>query len=144
MINQEKRKRAIELIDRFLRCEITNTDFSYGFPVDDDDRALAAIRSNLWPYYCDTHTHRLTGTHALAPEAKDLFLRCALFLNSGLEYEWPPHQWISFRYGLMRLFGLRRRVEQGFENFKKHGDFEVWPFIRRQDYDTRRESRMNS
>jgi hypothetical protein len=134
MINREKRKRAKDLIERFLHCEIGNTDFSSAFPADQHDRALGAIRSNLWPYYCDTHTHKREGTHGLNREATELFLRCALFLDSGLEYEWPPHRWIGFRYGFMRLLGFGRRVDEGFEVFKSHGDFEVWPFIRREDY----------
>lgn len=135
MVSHEKRRRAKELIDKFLNCDITNTDFAYAFPADNDDRALRAIRSNLWPYYCDTHVHKLEGTHSLGDEEKELFRRCSAFLRSGLEYEWPPHRWIGFRYGLMRLLGLGKRVEEGFESFKKHGDFAVWPFIRRQDYE---------
>lgn len=135
MVNREKRQIAKRLIEKFVACEITNDEFNDRFPFDNADPALEAIYSNLWPYYSERHTHKLDGRHTLQPETKALFNRCAAFLESDLEYEWPPRKWISPKYALVRLFGLSKRIDQQFERFKAHGDFEVWPFVRREDYD---------
>ena len=134
MVISEKRRLASELISRYLSREITNDRFSEDFPRDRRDPALDAIWSNLWPYYCDTHSHRAEGKHQLSAEAIDLFVRCIAFLQTELEYEWPAHKWIGFEYLLWRLLRRGKRVERKFDAFKSHGDFEVWPFIRRDDY----------
>jgi hypothetical protein len=134
MVNAEKRQIAKRLVERFLACEITNDEFNDTFPRDKADPALEAIHSNLWSYYDEQHTHKLDGRHTLQPETRGLFERCAAFLASGLEYEWPSYNWISPKYGLMRLFGLSRKINDEFERFKTSGSFEVWPFIREADY----------
>jgi hypothetical protein len=132
MIDSEKRQIASELIAKYLSLEITSDELSDDFPRDKRDPALGAIWYNLWPYYSDT-SHKAEGKHQLSPEARELFERCAAFLRTDLEYEWPPYKWISFEYPLWRLFGLGKRLEQKFDEFKSHGDFDVWPFIRRED-----------
>lgn len=134
MLNREKRQTAKRLVERFVAGEITNDEFKYRFPFDDTDPALKAIYCNLWAYYSDTHAHKLNGRHVLRPEEAEIFERCAAFLGTDLEYEWPPYKWINLRYGLMRLFGLSEKIDQQFERFKGHGNFDVWPFIRKSDY----------
>jgi hypothetical protein len=133
MVDSEKRRTASELIAKYLSLEVNSDELSDDFPRDKRDPALGAIWFNLWPYYSDT-PHKAEGKHQLSPEAKELFGRCAAFLRTDLEYEWPPYKWISFEYSLWRLFGLGKRLEQKFDEFKSHGDFDVWPFIRREDY----------
>jgi hypothetical protein len=134
MVNLEKRQIGRRLIERFLAGEITNDEFNDMFPRDDADPALDAIYSNLWCYYSETHSHKLGGKYSLRPDAKDLFRRCAAFLGSDLEYEWPDYRWVSPKYALFRLFGLSKRVNEQFERFTRHGSFEVWPFLREGDY----------
>jgi hypothetical protein len=134
MVDSEKRRFAGELIAKYLSREITNDELSDDFPRDKQDPALEAIWWNLWPYYDDTHSHKAEGKHELKSEAKDLFERCAAFLRTGLEYEWPAYQWIAFENLLRWLPSIRKRIERRFDEFKSHGDFEVWPFIRRDDY----------
>ena len=134
MVNPEKRQMAKRLIERFLACEITNDEFNDTFPRDKEDPALEAIYSNLWSYYDERQTHKLDGQHTLQPESREMFERCAAFLSAGFEYEWPPYNWISPKYALMRLFGFSRKINDEFDRFKSSGSFEVWPFIREQDY----------
>ena len=134
MVNLEKRRFASQLISKYLSLEITNDDLSDDFPRDKSDQAFAAIWENLWGYYDYMYTHKAEGKHQLLGEDRKLFERCALFLRTDLEYEWPPHDWISFKYLLWRLLRRRTWIEQKFDEFKSHGDFEVWPFIRREDY----------
>jgi len=114
MVNPEKRQIAKRLIDQFLACEITNDEFNDLFPDDKADPGLKAIYSNLWGYYDERHTHKLHGEHTLRPETRELFERCAVFLSAGLEYEWPPYNWISSWYGLMRLLGFSGRINDEF------------------------------
>ena len=134
MVIAEKRRLASDLIAKYLSREITNDELSEDFPRDRRDPALEAIWWNLWPHYDDTHSHKAEGKHQLSAEAIDLFARCIIFLHSDLEYEWPPHKWMGFEYLLWRVLGRGKRIEQKFDEFKSHGDFEVWPFVRREDY----------
>ena len=134
MVNSEKRRFASQLITKYLSLEITNDDLSDDFPHDESDPAFGAIWNNLWAYYDDMYSHKAEGKHQLVGGGRELFERCALFLRTDLKYEWPPFEWISFKYLLWRLLGRQKRIEQKFDEFKSHGDFEVWPFIRREDY----------
>lgn len=63
-----------------------------------------------------------------------MFSRCAAFLGTDLEYEWPPYQWVSLRALFLRLIRRMKKIDQEFELFKSHGDFHVWPFFREDDY----------
>jgi hypothetical protein len=113
MINREKRDLARCLIEKFLACQITNDDFVNAYPCrEKKDRVIVAIYDRLWGFWDDRHTHALTGKHDLDPEARKLFERCIAFLNSDLEYEWPPLEWRSLSQAFLRLIGLRR-VQDG-------------------------------
>jgi hypothetical protein len=143
MVDSEERQIASELIAKYLSLEITNDELSDDFPRDKRDPALEAIWWNLWLHYSDTHSHKAERKHQLSPEAKELFERGAAFLRTDLEYKWPPYKWIGFEYALWRLLGLGQRLEQKFDVFKSHGDFEVRPFIRREDYTKFASTRAN-
>lgn len=133
MVIPDKRRIASELIARYVSLEIDNDHLSDDFPRDKRDPALHAIWCNLWFHYSDTN-HKAEGKHQLSAEVRDLFDRCAAFLQTDLEYEWPAFKWINIGYGLRRLLGFGKRLDQKFDEFKSHGDFEVWPFIRREDW----------
>jgi hypothetical protein len=134
MVNSEKRHVASEMITKYLSLEITSDELSDDFPRDKSDPALGAIWENLWAYCDDMYSHKAEGKHQLPEEDRELFERCALFLRTDLEYEWPAFTWISFKWLLWRVLGRPQRIEQELDEFKTHGDFEVWPFIRREDY----------
>ena len=134
MVVADKRQRAQQLIEQFLSCEIDNEAFDDGFPVDDRDPAFAAIHDNLWMYYSESYTHKLEGKDTLPPAARNLFVCSAAFLGTNLEYEWPVRKWISIKYALLRLLGLGKLIDQECKDFDRRGDFDVWPFIRRAEY----------
>jgi len=134
MVDREDRHKACRLIEGLAKAEITNDDFDDDFPRRSRDRALEPIFANIWFHYSDTHTHKLTGEHALSSEASQIFARCAAFLRSDLEYEWPDYNWIALKRIVLRLFGQGARIERQFEQFKAAGDFEVWPFLSRSDW----------
>ncbi len=117
-----------------MNCEITNDDFAVSFPRDKQDWALTAISDALWFHYDDLRTHKLEGKFKLSPESKELFGRCMLFLSSDLEYEWPKIRLISLSAGLLRVLGLGKIVDKRCAQFEKAGDYDVWPFLRREDY----------
>jgi len=134
MVHGEKRKIGSVLIQRLVAGEITNEDFQDQFPRDAADPALGAIYERLWVCYGDLTTHRLTGRHAVSDEARELFLRCRAFLDSDLEYEWPPVKRAPLVLIVLRIFGLRkavaRREQHEMDRLRSFGDFDVWPFRR--------------
>jgi len=135
MVNREQRAEARELILQFMAGEITNDDFGDVFPAKTEDAALRAIDQMLWFWYDDLKTYRLTGKHELVPKEKELGERCALFLSTDLEYEWPDLGHHGLLNPILAFIGgewfRRKRVEQA----KKLGDYSVWPFFRIVDYE---------
>lgn len=149
MVNRGKRDLARHLVEKFLAGEITNDDLVNDYPCrEKDDRVIVAIYDRLWGFWDDRHTHKLTGKHELTPEARALFERCIVFLNSDLEYEWPPLEWRSFSQAFLRLIGLRRiadrRGDEWTQKVRKIGKWEVWPFIRKEDLGRRSVRSQNS
>ena len=138
MVDRGKRDLARCLVEKFLACEITNDDFVNAYPCSEKkDRVILAIYGRLWGFWDDRQTHMLTGKHELNPEARALLERCIAFLNSDLEYEWPPLEWRNLSQAFLRLIGLRRiadrRSDEWTQNVRKIGKWEVWPFIREED-----------
>jgi hypothetical protein len=139
MVDQQNRDLAKALIKKFLDCEITNDDFDNRYPIrQKNDPAIGAIHDRLWGFWDDRHTHKLVGKYGLDLEARALFERCIAFLSSDLEYEWPPLEWRSLSQAFLRMVGLRRMAEargvEWTERTRKYGKWEVWPFIREEDY----------
>lgn len=137
MVNYPERQKACELIGRLANAEITNDEFDESYPRRSPDSALEPIFANIWLYYSDNHTHRLVGKHALNADARALFCRCAAFLRSDLEYEWPEYAWIDPKRIVLRMLGQGKKIERRFEDFKAAGDFDVWPFLRHSDWQLR-------
>ena len=89
-----------------------------------------------WPLYDDLRTHTLTGRWKLPPQTLRDVARGILFLKTDQPYQWPRATGLkAFGRALLRLvsFGLvlpsMRKVEESM------GDPEVWPFLRKQDYE---------
>src|SRR5438132_7040666 len=53
--------------------------------------------------------HRIDQKHELALEARNLFKRCAAFLASDLEYEWPPYKWVARTISYCAFLGARKK-----------------------------------
>jgi len=129
--NQQARTKAASLIRAFLLGKVDNFVLMEDFPRDQNDRALNAIERRLWFHYDDVK-RRHCGFLLDSPE-EVLFRRCALFLDTTLEYEWPDlrghnlaHPIIAILTGDIFRF---RRVQHG----KEAGEYAVWPFFRRSD-----------
>jgi len=95
----------------------------------------------------DLDEYRLTHEYKLTIAQRREVLRWILFLRSDREYEWPPFQWVDgiladIGHSLMSLLTLgywrkrqRRIADRDFQHFKLAGDYDVWPFMRRSDYE---------
>ena len=126
------------MVEGFARGTITSREMDNDFPSDKTDLALAGIWERLWFLWDDYHNHTLTGKYSPAPEEHAMMDRCIAFLDSDLEYEWPPFRGASFGLVLLRAFGFRKKAadaeKRELEELAKFGDLEVWPFLRREDW----------
>jgi hypothetical protein len=153
MVDQQLRDCLADAIHALVSGFITNDEFEDGLlaagipltaaPSRWPDPAIGPIGEAAWCLYSDTHLYRLTGRHKLAPEHRREVLRWVLFLRSDLEYEWPSIRLIN--PALFSLSGCllslltagilpRGRFAREFAAWQRAGDHNVWPFIRRADY----------
>ena len=149
-MNRAKRTIAADLIQRFPSAEITNDDFVEDFPNDKADPALRAIEECLWYCYDDIQSHTLTGRYALTAVDQELFARCCTFLESELEYEWPPGihgpsilmPFVNAFFFFARLVGFKDAgvpwEKRRHDHLMTIRDYESWPFIRAEDLETYR------
>ena len=78
--------------------------------------------------------HTLTGKHALNDDNLAFFDRCISFLRNDFEFQWPRQKFRP-RYGLLRLVGLGGVVKRWDDEEMSIGDKEMWPFLKRADYE---------
>jgi hypothetical protein len=146
MANRRQRLAAADLVERLRDGELTNFAFEEAWPETDPraDRAIRAIGEMLWNYYSDLEEHRLEGPFTVRQEDRALFDRCILFLRSEHPYEWPQDRFVEVGrdVGLLnRLSGgrLNRRHEERAHQLERElrstGAWELWPFLRREDYE---------
>jgi hypothetical protein len=134
MIDREARDKAARLLDRFIRCEITNFQYADNFPRTSQDRVLEAMFWWTWGLYSDVKEHKLEGRHRLDPRTMESLNRCLLFLRSDLEYEWPDNPWTTLSgmfLSLLTLGFLARRWQE--REFERRGEIDMWPFLRQDD-----------
>ena len=139
MIDRAMRDRAALLLRRFAAGRLTNDAFVDTFPTSKIDPALQAVEERAWALYSDLRTHRLTGGDALTPAGMREVSRWVLFLQSDVEYAWPTSysfiQIYNWPLNLLTLGWWERRKAEKFRAFAQTGDFEVWPFGTRAEYD---------
>lgn len=131
MVDSELRLKAASLIRSYLSGEIDNLEFADGFPHDKNDPALRAIEQRLWFHYDDVRTHHCD--FQLHSDIEMLFLRCALFLDTNLEYEWPELWHHNFAHPIIRILSGQVFRANAIKRAKSSGDYEVWPFLRKTD-----------
>jgi hypothetical protein len=140
MIDREARRRAAEAIRHYVCGVITNREFERRYPVSKADPVIHALNDSLWPTYEDIFTHRLAGGNAATEEMKGRVARWLVFLYSGEEYRWPRIGDSGFRdlradswlgKVVRAVFGYGERSS----SFMARGDYEVWPFLRREEYE---------
>jgi hypothetical protein len=136
MIDRTQRDAARRVLRSFIDGEITNDDFEAQFPRSAEDSAIPAIKANVWMLYSDLRQHKLTGKHAPNAENRAILERCALFLETGLEFEWPvPKISLSNMFANLWMRAKTRLGGSPASQTPSEGDEDVWPFFRRKDYD---------
>ncbi|CAN5366304.1 hypothetical protein BH10BAC4_BH10BAC4_13830 [soil metagenome] len=113
-----------------------------------DDPVIRPILEYSWCLYNDTYNHKLTGKHKLTDEQSKEIARFILFLHSDLDYDWTyvdltnPVIRFSFTDILKSIISLGQHYrdlnlkrEEEFKLMKKSGDFELWPFKPRTEYE---------
>jgi hypothetical protein len=134
MIERTSRRAVGELLRHLAAGQITNDQFEDRLPRGSSDAAVAQIRHQAWFLYSDLREYRFVGRDRLSDEHRREVARWILFLQSDLEYQWPrmsaPVSALLFVANLCTLGWVGRDVVR---RFKRHGDFDVWPFIRRSE-----------
>jgi len=113
-----------------------------------DDKIIQPMLELCWGLYDDTRNHKLNGRDKLSEEALRIIARCILFLQTDIEYKWPyfnTHS-VLFEFSLAEMIlsilslgqyyrDKKKEKKQAFKEFKKLGNFNLWPFLEQADYD---------
>ena len=164
MVDKKRRKLLATHLRHLSTGQISNDEFeeremddvSYGYLPDhyhsakeclSDDPVIRPVLEMAWCLYDDTRNHSLKGNDSLSDFAVKEIARCILFLQSDYEYTWEyvdmtnPIMRFSFKDFMKSVltFGqhyrdAKRTREQEFEQMKKSGDFELWPFKTKAEY----------
>jgi hypothetical protein len=142
MINRQPRDKLSAQLKRYLCGRITNWQLDDTADDLPDDGAFA-ISDVVYLTYSDLPEFKAIGDKRVDGKTRKTYERCILFLDSNLEYEWPD--WVSkpipFFVWLRNMFTSSGRAEikireaEAIEAWRSAGEVEVWPFIRREDYD---------
>jgi hypothetical protein len=133
MIDRHGRDVAADALRDFMEGFISNEEYERRYPRSKDDPALWGIYQNIWFCYSDTSEHTLPGKHASTDEGHAAIKRCLLFLKSDLEFQWPATR-LRLWFPFLRLIGLGQFVNRKVEKEMSVGDKEVWPFLKKEQY----------
>ena len=142
MIDRKRRAEFAELLRRFAAGQLTNDEYEDRafeiLPVPArhaEDQGLWPIMEMSWFLYDDLHKHRLDGKYKLTRDGRREVCRWILFLQSDCEYEWPRKSFHSLLAPILKLVTLGWWGRRQQEDFESAGEVEVWPFLRRADYE---------
>jgi hypothetical protein len=157
MIDRTRRDELADAIHLFLAGYSTNDDFDDWLTENElfvstdpsryADALIGPIVENAWCLYSDTRRYRLVGRDRPGAEERRNVLRWIMFLRSDLEYEWPPQRFVHpFHYQsgpgclvLLLTLGLwtpgASEARVRFDAWTTEGDFAVWPYRRREDFE---------
>jgi hypothetical protein len=139
MIDIEGRNTLAQSLRHLVSGLITNDQFEDAARIESDDAVIHAVRDQAWLLYSDLHEHKLSGSDAVSKSDRRIVARLILFLQSDLDYEWPPHPFSGGVGIILRLFSfvISLGIIPHYVNkrWKASGDFAVWPFMRRIDYE---------
>lgn len=135
MIDRKYRDKLAEALRHYVLGQITNDNLE-DVSVDSRDRGAVAVQEMAWRLYSDMYPHRAKGRYYLNKEARHIIARWIAFLYSEQEYQWPEYSFVEGEIlGLNTItFGWYKRMKQKkWEQFQAAGDFDVWPFFRKED-----------
>jgi hypothetical protein len=161
MIDREARNKAILLLRQYQTGRSADSELKKAWPGKSRDPALSEILIGLFP---STHYRglKLKELEITPEERRNRVYRSIIFLEGHLEYEWPREggflTWSSLvvAAGVLGAIGLGLYFKTGhhvhyivgagvwllgllvkkrIQARRLHGDYEVWPFLRRKDYE---------
>ena len=136
MTDKRDREKLAEALRHLATGQISNRVYEDRTECRSSDVAVREIWRAAWGMYSDLRTHRLTGKDALTADTKEAVARCILFLHSDLPWEWPTRsfaQMLLFAVTNLCTLGLLTRRDE--RRYRDAGEFSVWPFFRRSDYE---------
>jgi len=134
MIDRHARDIAAHALRDFMEGSISNEEYERRYPKSKDDPALWEVYMQVWFFYSDLKTHTLTGKYALNEQRRAFLERSILFLKSDFEFQWPRQKFRPW-YGILGVLGLGRTLKRREEEEMSIGDIEVWPFLKKADYE---------
>lgn len=137
MIDRASRNRLAKALRQYVAGVLSNDDLD-DVEVDWRDSGAVAVKGRAWNLYDDTYQHRARGRHYLSKPARDEIGRWVLFLRSDCEYTWPDYnfaQVVNWPMNILTFGRWERRKQKRFELFAEAGDFAVWPFLSRGEYE---------
>ena len=144
MVETTLRRQYGELLRHFFAARCTNFQYEVRAAKlgaeDARDAALGLIWCEVWTTYDDFSEHKMDGARKLRKSDRRIVARWILFLQNDLKYEWPSPTW---KHDLRRLitvltFGIFPRFRE--PAYKELGNYEVWPFLRVEDFQNARRS----
>lgn len=136
MVDKHARKRLAEEVRHLVAGLTTNDEFEARiFSIKTADAGYWAVVDQAWGLYSDLYNHTLKGSHTLSEADRQIVCRFVLFLHSDLEFEWPRHPCIGFTRLLASILSFGKIPRYFDRKWKSAGDFEVYPFIRRRDFE---------
>jgi len=151
MVDKDSRKRAVGLLKKAVLGRITNYECEDGFLdliSESKDGVLFAIFRTIREASGEDE-RSLSEIFPKGHEMRKRLCRWILFLKSDLEYEWPRERLAPGLRDLYRpnwldeFTGAVSRISRSNTNFFSQGNYSVWPFVRKEDYDTARTSYRN-
>lgn len=145
MVDRMLRDRFAGALRQLLSRQITNwefEDFTRGEDLQSADRVLGPIYWRAWTLYSDGMWPERVS-QSTAREMRLDVARWVLFLQADLEYRWPPGPMDTFAIrnwpmNLLTFGWWERRKERELRAWQRHGNFDVWPFWSRAEFDAAR------
>lgn len=138
MIDRPARNRLAEALRALASGLVGNDEFEDArLPCSKTDVAIREVFSKgAWMLYSDHREYCLAGEHKLDDATKAEVARWVLFLKTDLPYEWPVYsapQTLGMIAANILTLGMANRLFAS--RLRTHGDVDVWPFIRKSDYE---------
>jgi hypothetical protein len=162
MVDNARRKKLALHLRQYVSCRFSNNQFekriaddvSFGWLPEqyqdyaalDPDPVIPPMLEHIWSLYSDACFHSARGKYAIVGKERRRVARYILFLRSNLEYRWPafrfakfeinPVNWIRDIFSFGRTWRERRaKKQERWDEFKKSGDYNCWPFISREAFE---------
>ena len=148
MVNIHERALASRLVRGLATGQVSPFAFEAEYPVDSADDGVRSIYRQLWLHLEEGETKPLSAGDLASPGFAELIRRCQLFLDSTVEYRWPPNAFdASWGLFFRSLFRLNAAAEHERERLlgkaKEVGDLEVWPFLTRKEFENTQVATMS-